>query len=117
MIRLPYFRHAGATLLLADGIPVRAVSERLGPASATTTLTIYHRQVAVRVRRGDAAQPGRELLVGDQQCITQISSAVGYRSTSHFLNEFRDRFGVTRRAFSAALAGRELPPVAGVQPA
>lgn len=37
---------------------------------------------------------------------------MGYRSTSHLINEIRDRFGVTPRAFSDALAGGELPPVA-----
>src|SRR4051794_20085376 len=30
-----------ATLLLADGVPVKVVSERLGHASATNTLTVY----------------------------------------------------------------------------
>ncbi|MFT4081455.1 MAG: AraC family transcriptional regulator [Nocardioides sp.] len=53
----------------------------------------------------------RELLVEDESNVTQISKAVGYRSTSHFINEFRDRFGVTPRAFGDALAGGQLPPV------
>ncbi|MFJ9387647.1 AraC family transcriptional regulator N-terminal domain-containing protein [Nocardioides sp. NPDC101246] len=53
----------------------------------------------------------RELLVEDESNVTQISKAVGYRSTSHFINEFRDRFGVTPRAFGDALAGGDLPPV------
>ena len=33
----PHPRH----LLLADGVPVKVVSERLGHASATITLTVY----------------------------------------------------------------------------
>jgi integrase len=37
MIRLHDLRHTHATLLLADGVPVKVVSERLGQASATTT--------------------------------------------------------------------------------
>ncbi|MFD4636303.1 AraC family transcriptional regulator N-terminal domain-containing protein [Lentzea sp. NPDC058436] len=53
----------------------------------------------------------RELLVEDESNVTQISKAVGYRSTSHFINEFRDRFGVTPRAFGDALSSGELPPV------
>lgn len=57
----------------------------------------------------------RELLVEDGNSVTQISKAVGYRSASHFINEFKDRFGVTPRAFSDALAGGELPPVGRVQ--
>ena len=41
MIRLHDLRHTHATLLLAAGEPVKVVSERLGHASATTTLTVY----------------------------------------------------------------------------
>jgi integrase len=40
-IRLHDLRHTDATLLLAAGIPVKVVSERLGHASATITLGIY----------------------------------------------------------------------------
>ncbi len=40
-IRLHDLRHTHATLLLADGVPVKIVSERLGHASATITLTVY----------------------------------------------------------------------------
>lgn len=49
----------------------------------------------------------RELVIENEASITQISKAVGYRSTSHFINEFRDRYGMTPRACSGALAGRE----------
>jgi integrase len=41
LIRLHDLRHTHATLLLADGVPVKVVSERLGHASATITLTVY----------------------------------------------------------------------------
>jgi integrase len=34
-------RHTRATLLLADGVPVKAVSERLGHADATLALTVH----------------------------------------------------------------------------
>jgi integrase len=40
-IRLHDLCHTHATLLLVDGVPVRVVSERLGHASATITLTVY----------------------------------------------------------------------------
>ena len=40
-IRLHDLHHTHATLLLADGVPVKVVSERLGHASATITLTVY----------------------------------------------------------------------------
>lgn len=42
----------------------------------------------------------RELLIENKSSITQISKAVGYRSTSHFINEFRERYGITPRAYS-----------------
>ncbi|MCZ2860873.1 tyrosine-type recombinase/integrase [Blastococcus sp. VKM Ac-2987] len=41
VIRLHDLRHTHATLLLADGVPVKVVSERLGHASATITLSVY----------------------------------------------------------------------------
>jgi integrase len=41
MIRLHDLRHTHATLLLAAGEPVKVVSERLGHASATITLTVH----------------------------------------------------------------------------
>jgi integrase len=40
-IRLHDLRHTHATLLLASGKPIKVVSERLGHASATVTLTVY----------------------------------------------------------------------------
>jgi integrase len=41
MIRLHDLRHTHATLLLSAGEPVKTVSERLGHASVTITLTVY----------------------------------------------------------------------------
>ena len=41
VIRLHALRHTHATLLLADGVPGKVVSERLGHASATITLPVY----------------------------------------------------------------------------
>jgi integrase len=40
-IRLHDLRYTHATLLLADREPVKTVSERLGHASVTVTLTVY----------------------------------------------------------------------------
>ncbi|MCW2881182.1 MAG: Integrase [Sphaerisporangium sp.] len=40
-VRLHDLRHTHATLLLAKGVPVKVVSERLGHASPTATLTVY----------------------------------------------------------------------------
>jgi integrase len=41
VIRLHDLRHTHTTLLLAKGVPVKVVSERLGHASATITLQVY----------------------------------------------------------------------------
>lgn len=41
MIRLHDLRHTHATLPMADGVPEKVVSERLGHASATIRLTVY----------------------------------------------------------------------------
>jgi integrase len=41
VIRLHDLRHVHATLLLADGVPVKVVSERLGHANIQTTLECY----------------------------------------------------------------------------
>jgi AraC-like DNA-binding protein len=41
----------------------------------------------------------RELLIEGELSVTQISRTVGYSSASHFINEFRDRFGATPRAY------------------
>jgi integrase len=40
-IRLHDIRHTHATLLLIKGVPVHVVSQRLGHASPTVTLTVY----------------------------------------------------------------------------
>ncbi|MEV7502716.1 AraC family transcriptional regulator [Streptomyces sp. NPDC093018] len=41
----------------------------------------------------------RDLLIEQQMSVTKVSRTVGYSSTSHFINEFRDRFGATPRAY------------------
>jgi AraC-like DNA-binding protein len=44
----------------------------------------------------------RELLIDGQFPVTRVSKEVGYGSVSHFISEFRSRFGVTPRAYSDA---------------
>jgi AraC-like DNA-binding protein len=46
----------------------------------------------------------RELLIDGQLAVTRVSKDVGYGSVSHFIREFRARFGVTPRAYSDAQA-------------
>jgi AraC-like DNA-binding protein len=44
----------------------------------------------------------RELLVDGQLAVARVSKEVGYGSVSHFIAEFRGRFGVTPRAYCDA---------------
>ena len=46
----------------------------------------------------------RELLVDGNFTVARISKEVGYASVSHFISEFRGRFGVTPRAYCDANA-------------
>jgi AraC-like DNA-binding protein len=46
----------------------------------------------------------RELLVEGRLSVTEISRTVGYTSASHFIKEFRARFGTTPRAYADAHA-------------
>jgi AraC-like DNA-binding protein len=51
----------------------------------------------------------RELLVDGNFTVARISKEVGYASVSHFISEFRGRFGVTPRAYyDAHVLHREL---------
>ena len=74
MIRLQDLRHTHATLLLADGVPVKVASERLGHASATIALTVYP-----HVHPG----MGRELPTASPRC----SRADSRRGVSHGYHE------------------------------
>jgi AraC-like DNA-binding protein len=42
---------------------------------------------------------GRELLLSGEATVAAISRAVGYSSPSHFINEFRKRYGLSPRAY------------------
>jgi len=54
----------------------------------------------------------RELLLDGRLSVTDISRAVGYSSASHFIKEFRSRFGTTPRAYvDAQTLGDELRAV------
>jgi len=58
VIRLHDLRRTHAPLLLADGVPVGVVSERLGHAGATITLTVYRHVMELRRERfGHDADP------------------------------------------------------------
>jgi integrase len=62
VIRLHDLRHTHATLLLAKGVPVKVVSERLGHASPTITLQVYAHVMPGNQR--DAAELFASLIEG-----------------------------------------------------
>jgi AraC-like DNA-binding protein len=54
----------------------------------------------------------RDLLLDGTQTVTQVSRAAGYSSASHFINEFRGRFGLSPRAYGDfGSASAELRPL------
>jgi integrase len=55
-------RHTHATLLLANGVPVKVVSERLGHATVTITMEIY--QHVLPGMQAEAAAKFAELVGG-----------------------------------------------------
>ena len=62
-VRLHDVRHSYVTALLAEGVPLKVVSQRVGRASPMVTLAIYQ-----HVRPGDdraAAADGARAILGD----------------------------------------------------
>ncbi|WP_427896030.1 AraC family transcriptional regulator N-terminal domain-containing protein [Kribbella sp. GL6] len=56
----------------------------------------------------------RQLLLDGRLSVTDVSRAVGYSSTSHFIKEFRTRFGTTPRAYvDAETLGVQLDALRG----
>ncbi|UMP07059.1 AraC family transcriptional regulator [Amycolatopsis sp. EV170708-02-1] len=58
----------------------------------------------------------RELLIEGRLSVTDVSRAVGYSSASHFIKEFRSRFGTTPRAYVDAQSLGEQLQSARTQP-
>jgi transcriptional regulator GlxA family with amidase domain len=53
----------------------------------------------------------RELLVDGELPVTVVSRQVGYASSSHFIGEYRRRFGMTPRAYQDVQARRRLADI------
>jgi AraC-like DNA-binding protein len=86
---------------IAEPVTVAAMAEQvsLSPSAFTRTFRdVTGRspyQYVKDVRLGRA----RELLIEGRLSVTAVSLAVGYTSVSHFIKEFRSRFGTTPRDF------------------
>jgi integrase len=64
-IRLHDLRHTAASLALADGVPVKVVSEMLGHGDVRVTLSIYQHTTAEMHVEAGARLTGR--LLGDRR--------------------------------------------------
>jgi len=71
----------------------------------------WHGSQAPVTQRYRSARPPSDAWTGRGSCcwtgrlsVTDVSRAVGYSSASHFIKEFRSRFGTTPRAYVDAQA-------------
>jgi integrase len=71
VIRLHDLRHTHGTLLIAAGVPVKVVSERLGHATPTFTIETY--QHVLPGMQADAARVFEQLVAGDPLPATQTT--------------------------------------------
>lgn len=89
---------------LAEPLTVNAIAEQV--SLSPSAFSHLFREVTgrspykfVKEMRLDRA---RKLLVEERLCVTNVSHAVGYASVSHFIKEFRTRFGTTPRDYADA---------------
>lgn len=83
-IRFHDLRHTAATLMLAEGMSIKAVSERLGHANPAITMNIYqhvtetmHRETADTMGRLLSARPLAKKLVGVKVGVNRAPQATG----------------------------------------
>jgi transcriptional regulator GlxA family with amidase domain len=89
---------------LADPLTVAMLADQVNLSASAFTRTFRDMTGSspcqfVKETRLDRA---RELLVEQRRSVAEVSAAVGYTSTSHFIKEFRGRFGTTPRGYADA---------------
>jgi AraC-like DNA-binding protein len=86
---------------LSEPLTVRDMAERvaLSPSAFSHLFREVTGKSPYQFVKEIRLNQARELLIVGVLSVTQVSRAVGYGSTSHFINEFRDRFGTTPRAY------------------
>jgi len=92
---------------LSDPITVADLAEQvsLSPSAFSHLFRDVTGRVAVPVPQGDAPRPGPgNCSSNGQWAVARISKEVGYASVSHFIREFRGRFGATPRSYCDAHA-------------
>ena len=87
---------------LADPLTVSALAERVN--LSTSAFTRAFREITGRSPyqfvKESRLNRARDLLLEDRRSVAELADAVGYTSTSHFIKEFRGRFGTTPRDYA-----------------
>lgn len=86
---------------LAEPLTVAALAEQvnLSPSAFTRTFREVTGTSPYRFVKELRLDTARDLLVEEGLGVADIAAAVGYASTSHFIKEFRSRFGTTPRGY------------------
>lgn len=89
---------------LAESLTVEAMAAVAGLSRSAFTRTFRDATGRspyqfVKEARLDRA---RELVIENAMPVAEVSRAVGWKSSSHFIKEFRDRFGMTPRNYARA---------------
>jgi AraC-like DNA-binding protein len=98
---------------LAEPLTVSILARQVNLSASAFTRTFreatgsspYQFVKATRLERA------RDILVDQHLSVADVSAAVGYTSTSHFIKEFRGRFGATPRGYFEARSRRGLRAV------
>lgn len=86
---------------LAERLTVAGLAARvhLSPSAFTRTFREVTGQSPYQFVKDARLNRARELLFEERLGVAGVSRAVGYASPSHFIKEFRSRFGITPRGF------------------
>lgn len=93
------------TAHLADPMTVTTLAEQvnLSPSAFSRLFRDVTGQSPYQFVKESRLARARELLVEERLGVADISRAVGYASVSHFIKEFRSRFGATPRDYRAEM--------------
>ena len=107
VIRLHELRHTHGTLLIAAGVPVKVVSERLGHATPAFTIETY--QHVLPGMQADAARVFEQLLVVRFSTGRPVAGEVG-RNPREGPEEDRRPRPISPVAWASSSRGRDLNP-------
>jgi transcriptional regulator GlxA family with amidase domain len=92
------------TANLAEPLTVTTLAERvhLSPSAFTRAFREATGRSPYQFIKELRLDRARQLLVEDRCRVAHVAHTVGYTSTSHFIKEFRSRFGATPRDYADA---------------